>query len=481
MRYRVIPILLLTATLSGASLLGTPVVKAQDAAQQIDDVNSRLSQLSADLNAANARLARTKDLYKAGNVSVEAVDDAQSKVDSIARELQRAERDRQTVAGRAAFRQPVDIQLDHAKVQDLARVLSRVSGISVKVDKNVPSDASTMLTMDAQAVPFASVLEAVAQKTDLMIAPDGSGVILKKWPHLNGRVYRSATAPWSSDWIVPPTVNGANMPAGFNPFGGGGFGGNGEGAFFGGASPQPVLRGGGLGGGGFGGGAAPQDGFGGGGLGGGAAPQGGFPGGGGGFGGGAGPQGGFPGGGGGGFGGGNGPQGGLGGGGFGGPASPDGRFGPRPGADMAPGMGMPGGMPGMAPGLPFTMTNIADHIIAIAEPGVSDKGEPGVWLTAYMFDGSGFHRMAQGFHPFANRPRLGPPGTGGPPDPRGPGVPGSRPGKPSGTLRSPDSLAPGAQLTGPVPGGLAPGTPAVIPPAGGKTSADAPPVAGAGR
>lgn len=213
-----------------------------------------------------------------------------------------------------------------------------------------------MLTLDAQAVPLGTVLEAIAEKADLMIAPQGAGVDLKRWPHLNDRVYRSTTAPWSSDWGVPPTVIGQFGSLGgiYNPFGapigqsnngagtnsshGGGFGNAAQGA----AGHNQGAAGS----------EGGQDGFGGfGGFGGsGSVP--------------------------------NNPSGASSAGGFGGGAF----RGAVAASDRQ-----------------FSMTSIGDHLIAIAEPGVGPGGEAGVWMTAYMFDSSGFHRMGRGFHAFSSR------------------------------------------------------------------------------
>jgi hypothetical protein len=412
-----------------AAMSGTPCIsRAQVVPQDIHAIDARLDAVQGELDSAKKRLARTEQLYKGGQTNQAEVEDAQAKVDSLARQVQAMRGERGAAEARLAFRRPVTLQLDHASVRQFAAVLAKATGIPVKVDAAVPNDATTMLTMDAQAVPFADVLEAIAQKTDLMIAPADQGVVLKQWPHLNDRVMRTPTAPWSADWVVPPTIRAAGFagnPTGFNP-------GSPQGAFPG-QSPQSANP--------FEG-ANP--------FGGQGAPVAGRPGGGG-----FGPPQGVP---------GAAP-------GFGNP----GQFGPGPMPGQGfpggmPGQGFPGGMngmPGMQPGLPFSMTNIGDHLIAIAEPGAGPRGEPGIWLTAYMFDGNGFHRMGQGFHPFTNRGPGMPDGRNGNPAGRppqgnqrpgspGPGLRPSAPGAvPNGSSRAPD--APGELTPGAVP--AAAGTP----------------------
>ena len=388
MKNRLIWSLVLSAALTGAGALAPTLTKSQGVRPRLNDIDFNIRQFRADLDAANKRLARVQEQYKAGATPQSEVDDAQAKMEAIARGLDKLQHDRQLTASREALMKRVDLQLDHAKVQDLVTVLAKVAGVSIRVDPGVPADASMILTMDVLGVPLASVLEAIAEKADLMIAPDGDGVMLRKWPHLNGRVLRDGTAPWSSDWGVPPTITGLT-------------GAGGAGRFFGGVGGGDAGRGG---------------------------------------------AGAF-----------NRPDGSTGGGGF-----PDsGGFG---GAGVSPGQNpfggqAPGGMgigPGMRPGLPFTMTSIGDHLIAIAEPGVNDRGEPGVWMTAYLFDAAGFHRMGVGFHPFTIGPRRSPNDREGGTGNRlreGTGAPG---GKPAG-VRSPTAGV-GASPGGVSPAGRKPGT-----------------------
>jgi len=367
-----------------AAVQFTPA-RAQQPSQEVNALDFELRSAKTKLDLQISALNRTKEMYKAGQISAAELDTAQGNVNETMTELQRVEHQRTAAIARLAFRKPVTIQLDHATVRQFASALSKATEMSVKVDASVPANASTTLTLDAQGVPLANVLEAIANKTDLMIAPDNGGVILKAWPHLNNQVIRSATAPWSGDWEVPPTVVaagfGGNRGVGQEPSTNGGF------------NPFSANQ--------------TQDPF----AGGSQPPQGGF------------------------FGG-RGQQPGQ----FG---APNGQPGQQPGPGFFPGgPGQPGfqgnGPNGMNPmmgmGSPgFSLTSAGNNIIVLGEVGPSDNGEPGVWLTAYAVDGNGFKRLGRTFHPFVNRPRGPQPGRG--PDPRGgsaPGQPGIRNNQPGG-------------------------------------------------
>ncbi len=382
--------------------------EAQTAATQLSDLNYNVNSLQAEVDLADKKLTVATERYKVGQTTQSELDEAQGEAGRRRRELQKAKQDRDAAATRVAFTRPVTIRLDHSTVRQFASALSTATGIPVNVDAKIPSENGPALTLEAEAVPFASVLESIAEKTDLMISPDQTGVILRPWPHLNERVFRSPTAPWSSDWGVPPTVNMQVVLAaqGYAPLSGANGGGS---AGFGGGAPGTGGFGG-LGG----GGQAPQGGASGynpfGPIGGGGQPprRGDNDA--------ANPFGGFGGGG----QGGNSPGGGFqpGMGGFGG-----GGFQPGQGSFGGFGVGGLGGAPMGGPGMGFTVGGIGDHLIAIAEPGMGERGEPGVWMTAYQFDSSGFHRIARGFHPFAATPGGFRPGAGG--NPRR--APGSQP------------------------------------------------------
>ncbi|HLJ54212.1 MAG TPA: OmpH family outer membrane protein [Chthonomonadaceae bacterium] len=346
---------------SGVAAPAQPVA-GQLAAQRMNEADYNLKALAAELDGAEKHFARLQEQYKAGQVSMDELDGARERVEVLKVQYQRANRDRQFAASRAAFMKRVDLQVEHAKIGDVAKALSKAANVSIVVDRSVAADPGMAITMDVQGVPLAAVLESVAQKADLMIAPDGDGAILKRWPRMNGRAYHDPTAPWSADWGVPPTMAMQGYMSGYvgPAMGAGGPqpGGQGVNPFFGSPGAQGRNP--------FGGGQGPQPG---------ANPF------------------------------------------FGGPGLQPGQANPfQPGNPGTPGMNP--GMAGMAPGMPVTMASLGDHLIAIAEPGVSN-GEGGVWITAYMFEGNGFHRVGRIFHPFMGQsmgPGLRPvPGAGGPP------------------------------------------------------------------
>jgi hypothetical protein len=139
------------------------------------------------------------------------------------RELASEER----LARMEGLRHTVVVQLRDASVRQAAQAISQASGIPIRVDDQVPSDAR--LTMAVQAVPLSSVLEAIGRQTNLMIAADprnAQGFVLKPWPSMevNGQkqVFTGQYAPWS-DELGPLTgvwsllAPGANVPYGTAP------------------------------------------------------------------------------------------------------------------------------------------------------------------------------------------------------------------------------------------------------------------------
>ena len=142
---------------------------------------------------------------------------------------------------RVRLNQPVTVQLQDSPLTQAAEALTKASGVSVRIDKNV--DTKTSVSLNAEGVSLARVLEAIAQQTELMIAPAAhpgdaneqpllpqgeklpgpvfalpimktlefpQGVILRPWPFLevDGKktVEKGANAPWSDDWRPPPTL-----------------------------------------------------------------------------------------------------------------------------------------------------------------------------------------------------------------------------------------------------------------------------------
>ena len=261
----------------------------------------------------------------------------------------------------ASLRKLVDLDLKDASLREVAQSLAKASGVSIQVDDKVP--ATARITMQANRVPLADVLNAVAGQAEVAIDPIGAatghsaGVLLRPWPRLlvsngssltTGEYYQTGNAPWSDKWkaqvadgrqtildgsghaiTIPPDKEAVVLA-------------NGTVKFF------PKNSAGGFGGGG---------GMGAGGVGAANSIQGNVTG----FGGGLGGRAG----------------GGVGSGGFGG----GGEFG-----------GSGAGMSSIAP--------LGNGMIAVAEPGVGPKGELGLTLTAYRFENGAFKNMGSTFHRF---------------------------------------------------------------------------------
>lgn len=186
----------------------------------VSTVRTNYQLLQSRLQTAKQELSRTQDLYKAGQVPQGEVAKAEADVAQLSIQCDKASKDLELVEFRAKLQQPVNIQLDHASVRQFATALTKATGIAVGVDRSIPQDASALLTLDAQQVPFGNVLEAIAEKTDLMISQDNSnGVVLKRWPRINDRVLRSPIAPWGQEWGAPPTMGAGFNPLGANPAG----------------------------------------------------------------------------------------------------------------------------------------------------------------------------------------------------------------------------------------------------------------------
>jgi hypothetical protein len=438
----------LLATASTVLALITLTSAARAQVSREDAVNAATTELrnrEVEFDQKKNNYAILEERYKAGQTAAAEVNSAKAELEVATNNLTRARQILDREQRVATFYRPMTIVMKDATVQEAAKALSQASGMTINVDKQVPKDIR--LSVEARGVPFATVLESIAEQAKLMIAPDGSGVILKAWPTLkldgNVKEFTGPNAPWSTEWgsLVPFVNNDAtakwmylsNIIGGQNGgLGGGGFGGGGLGGFGGG--------GGGLSGGGFGGNGGSL-GTGGGGLGGGQGAAGntalGFGRGGNGLGGGLsagrganltskgvgggrstgaqglsaakgaggrgdnralGVQGGLGGGfgsaaagsSGGGFGAGNG-----GGRGFGGMTGvQSGGLGGSGGSGF--GFNGGGGL-GIAPA-PLSVSTMGDHMVVVAEPGPGPKGEAGAWLTVYKWDGARLSKLSTTFH-----------------------------------------------------------------------------------
>lgn len=257
------------------------------------------------------------------------------------------------------------IKMKNGGLDNMLDLLSKCSRIKIGLDSEV-KDFPT-LDFDADRTPIFKVLSILANIADLEIVPSKDGIVLRKWPHVNNLIERSLTKPWSQEWEssniqLTTQVNdkGAIVVSGIDtPFR--------ETYLF-----QEDL---------FGFESKPKSSVpdistdlpaGGSGL----NPGGGAKGGGSGF-----PSSGsFP----------NGGRAKLGGGFSAGQPS---------GGGFSPSMGQ-GSMP-------FSFTSLGNGLVAVAEPGVNESGQSGVWMTAYRFENGDFKRLKSAFHAFkAHLPPL---------------------------------------------------------------------------
>ena len=257
---------------------------------------------------------------------------------------------------------PINVQLDKATLAQAVSALEKGSDMSIFVVDKL-EDNGKRLSVVASNVPLGTVLEAIAQQMDLMIAPRGDiSVTLKPWPSIsiNGHKqdYHGPNAPWSDEWSKLQPLFGGGV---------GGFGGGGGGA---------VLSGGGFGGGQT---TAPASG---GTLYGknGSTPIGSSA-----------------------MSGGSGVRG-------TGPGMASGTYQSNP-SSFVPGTSVPGNT--MASNAaPLSMTISGDRLV-VAEPATGTKGEAGYRLTIYNIAGSQMKMVSSVFHASANHVRSLPGNYGG--------------------------------------------------------------------
>lgn len=403
------------------SAVGAPAVMGQffpgqqaNPEYQVQQTQIQLERVRAYLAAATSVLAAKQRLYgtpaanqaqQAELVAAEgAVADARANVALAEHELSEEMHAKEMSDRISALQRPVSVELRDSPVRQAAQTLSQASGVAISVEKSVPTDKR--LTVVAQDVPLATILDTVARQTGLLIAQEGNGVLLKFSPTLEVNGERAELVypfePWSNEWGQNPTMPGFGIspfpsvapmrlgdPVGFGQPGGFGNGGFGQGGL-GGTGLGP----GGLGGGGGGGffsptlGTTPQ-----------AAPGGGPP----------------------------------------MPTAPDGMNmlgAPRPGTP-APGYGRPGARPATGPtpvyggfgggGLgpasdfapsgppPVMMTALSSTTFVVASPAAAPNEEPAVMLTVYRLEGTTLRKVSSALHRLGSSSgRRGPVGFGQP-------------------------------------------------------------------
>lgn len=189
----------------------------------------RLQSLQADAKKAVIKLQGLKteyDLkharYQAGTLTASDMTSTETAMKTAEVELLEATRRVDSYQRASLLYQPIDINLKEATILQAAEAMAKAGGVNVRVDKAVPADLR--ISVSARGVPFGTILETLASQAQLMIAPDGKGMVLKSWPTLdvNGmtKVFTGPNAPWSDEW------GGRNYPGlGSGGLGGGAFGG----------------------------------------------------------------------------------------------------------------------------------------------------------------------------------------------------------------------------------------------------------------
>src|SRR5713101_2607394 len=180
-----------------------------DANFQIKETQVNLRQAEAELDRATRAVNEKKSAVANGSApqsDLQAAETqllrAQANVQLLQNQLKQQETVRQQNARLSLLRRPVSVELRDSPVRQAVQTLSQASGITINVDKDVPTDKR--LTVLAQGVPMATVLDTMARQTGLLIAPEGNGVLLKPEPSLEVNGQRaelmSPFDPWSAEW-----------------------------------------------------------------------------------------------------------------------------------------------------------------------------------------------------------------------------------------------------------------------------------------
>lgn len=106
------------------------------------------------------------------------------------------------------LKQVAGVEIRDAQLSNVTRYLSEHTGIAIIIDKNVPADIR--ITLVADRIPLATILELIARQADLMLMPEpaaeghGAGVRLASWPSVrvndSTTFYKGINLPWSDDW-----------------------------------------------------------------------------------------------------------------------------------------------------------------------------------------------------------------------------------------------------------------------------------------
>lgn len=163
---------------------------------------ARLGALRQQLAIDRQALERARARFAAGRIEQDDVLKAEGRVRMTEQSIEQLQEKAAREAQLLLLQRPVNIRLTDASLKQAAVAISQAAGLPVMVDADVP--AEKRLTVDAKGVTLGLVLETLAQKADLMLAPDPKGIRMTDWPviEVDGQkmVRRSDLAPWSEDW-----------------------------------------------------------------------------------------------------------------------------------------------------------------------------------------------------------------------------------------------------------------------------------------
>lgn len=187
-------------------------------------LRDQVQMLRLQLEGARKTLDITKARYQAGVETAAEMTRAESEFNVVEAQLKEAvvRLDRETRL--AMLEKPVDVKFTDASLRQAAVVIGNAAGLPVLVDDKIPVDKR--FTLDAKGVSLGLLLETMAQKTDLMLAPDPKGIRLEQWPVLvvDGQrsIRKSDNAPWSQDWVGYLFFGGRDVTGSQGPFASGG-------------------------------------------------------------------------------------------------------------------------------------------------------------------------------------------------------------------------------------------------------------------
>jgi hypothetical protein len=176
-----------------------------------DVSDTDLAAVKAVVEGLRQKLETAQRQYDAGVVPMGELTDAKLSLSIAEAALERTKASYGSSQRTRKLASPVDVQVKDATVEITASALSRGSGVPIRVGPSVPKE--TRVTLDARRVALSTVLEAIARQADLLIVPDGDGVLLEPRPSLsvNGesQINSIRNWPWSSEWgVLPPGAGG---------------------------------------------------------------------------------------------------------------------------------------------------------------------------------------------------------------------------------------------------------------------------------